>query len=78
MRHACASLAVLAGASVKALQRMLGHASAKKTLDTDADPFDSDLDSVAVALDNAVTRIRAVKTQSKVDLSELLRSETGL
>ena len=65
LRHTCASLAVSAGANVKALQRMLGHASAKETLDTYADLFDSDLDSVAVALDIAVSRINAVKTQSK-------------
>ena len=34
LRHTCASLAVSAGANVKALQRMLGHSSAKETLDT--------------------------------------------
>jgi integrase len=77
LRHTCASLAVSAGANVKALQRMLGHASAKETLDTYADLFDSDLDSVAVALDNAVTRISAVKTQSKTDVSNPARSKTG-
>ncbi len=53
LRHTCASLAVSAGANVKALQRMLGHSSAKETLDTYSDLFDEDLDSVAVAL-NAV------------------------
>jgi hypothetical protein len=47
-------------------------------LDTYADLFDSDLDSVAVALDNAVTRISAVKVQSKIDTSELPRIETAL
>jgi len=57
---------------------MLGAALAKETLDTYADLFDSDLDSVAVALDNAVTRISAVKTQSKIDTSDLLRSKTEL
>jgi integrase len=31
LRHTCASLAVSAGANVKALQRMLGHASANET-----------------------------------------------
>lgn len=36
--------------NVKALQRMLGHSSAKETLDTYSDLFDEDLDSVAVAL----------------------------
>jgi len=34
LRHTCASLAVSAGANVKAVQRMLGHSSAKETLDT--------------------------------------------
>ena len=55
-----------------------GRASANETLDTYADLFDSDLDSVAVALDNAVTRISAVKTQSKIETSDLPRSETDL
>jgi len=50
LRHTAASLAVSAGANVKALQRMLGHASAAMTLDRYADLFDDDLDSVASAL----------------------------
>lgn len=33
-----------------ALQRILGHTSAKVTLDTYADLFDDDLDAVATAL----------------------------
>ena len=37
--------------SVLVLSRMLGQASAKVTLDTYADLFDSDLDAVAEALD---------------------------
>ncbi len=45
----------LAGANVKSLQRMLGHSSAEETLDTYADLFDDDLDSVAAALDRVVT-----------------------
>lgn len=51
--HTAASLAVSAGANVKALQRMLGHASASMTLDTYADLFDEDLDDVAERLDCA-------------------------
>jgi integrase len=35
LRHTCASLAIAAGADVKVLQRMLGHASAALTLDSD-------------------------------------------
>ena len=51
LRHTAASLAISAGANVKALQRMLGHASAAMTLDRYADLFEDDLDSVAEALD---------------------------
>jgi integrase len=50
LRHSCASLAVSAGVNVLALQRMLGHTSAKVTLDTYADLFDDDLDAVAESL----------------------------
>ncbi len=46
-RHTAASLSVSAGVNVLALARMLGHTSAKVTLDTYADLFDSDLDVVA-------------------------------
>lgn len=53
LRHTAASLAVSAGANVKAVQRMLGHASAAMTLDLYADLFDDDLEAVAVALDKA-------------------------
>ncbi|MEK8229000.1 site-specific integrase [Oerskovia sp. M15] len=60
LRHTAASLAVSAGANVKAVQRMLGHASASMTLDVYADLFDNDLDGVAVALETA--RLRAVSS----------------
>ncbi|PZS36857.1 MAG: site-specific integrase [Pseudonocardiales bacterium] len=63
LRHTTASLAVSAGANVKAVQRMLGHASAAMTLDIYADLFDSDLDAVADRLDEtrsaARDRVRA-------------------
>lgn len=52
LRHTAASLAVSAGANVKALQRMLGHASASMSLDVYADLFDSDLEDVSTRLDN--------------------------
>lgn len=55
LRHTAASLAISASANVKAVQRMLGHASAAMTLDTYADLFD-DLDAVAIALDTANRR----------------------
>jgi integrase len=56
LRHTAASLAVSAGADVKAVQRMLGHASAAMTLDTSADLFDDDLDAVSDRLDEVRTR----------------------
>jgi integrase len=56
LRHTAASLAVSAGANVKAVQKMLGHASAAMTLDVYADLFDDDLEAVATALDNARSR----------------------
>jgi integrase len=54
LRHTAASLAISAGANVKAVQRMLGHASAAVTLDVYSDLFDSDLDAVSAALDQAI------------------------
>jgi integrase len=54
LRHTAASLAISAGANVKAVQRMLGHAKASMTLDVYADLFDDDLDVVADRLDTAI------------------------
>lgn len=47
LRHVAAGLMVASGASVKAVQKQLGHKSAMLTLHTYADLFDSDLDEVA-------------------------------
>jgi integrase len=60
LRHTAASLAVSAGANVKAVQRMLGHASAAMTLDLYADLFDDDLEAVATALDKARTEAKQI------------------
>ena len=65
LRHTAASLAISAGANVKAVQRMLGHASAAMTLDTYADLFEDDLNAVATALDQARTASIEVKTKSR-------------
>lgn len=64
LRHTAASLAISAGANVKAVQRMLGHASAAMTLDTYADLFDDDLDAVATALNHAKNNSSVVKMLS--------------
>ena len=49
------------GANVKAVQRMLGHASAAMTLDIYADLFDDDLEAVATALHEARSRENVAK-----------------
>ncbi|WGD36981.1 tyrosine-type recombinase/integrase [Lysinibacter sp. HNR] len=54
LRHTAASLAISAGVDIKAVQRMLGHASAAMTLDTYADLFEDDLDGVAERLSERV------------------------
>jgi integrase len=59
LRHTAASLAVSAGANVKAVQRTLGHASAAMTLDVYSGLFDDDLDGVAARLDEQASRVPA-------------------
>ncbi len=62
LRHTAASLLVASGANVKAVQRMLGHASAAMTLDVYSGLFDDDLGALAERMDAAheasVTRRR--------------------
>lgn len=58
LRHTAASLAIDAGANVKAVQRMLGHASAAITLDEYTDLFDDAIDTVASKMSEA--RLRAI------------------
>ncbi len=59
LRQTAASLAVSAGANVKAVQMMLGHASAAMTLDVYSGLFDDDLDGVAARLDAQATAVSA-------------------
>lgn len=60
LRHTAASLAVQSGANVKAIQRMLGHASAAMTLDVYADLFDDDLDDVARRMDERARALNLI------------------
>ena len=53
LRDTAASLAIAAGANVKSVQRMLGHASAAMTLDVYAGLFDDQLDDVAERMHSA-------------------------
>lgn len=54
LRHTYASLAIKAGADVKSLQAVLGHASAVETLDTYADLWPNRTVEVAAALDGEI------------------------
>lgn len=67
LRHTCASMAVSAGANVLALQRMLGHTTAKVTLDVYADLFDTDLDDLASALNAACAPLESMGTSCASD-----------
>ncbi|MGF1667350.1 MAG: tyrosine-type recombinase/integrase [Acidimicrobiia bacterium] len=51
LRHTAASLMIASGASIKAVQRQLGHASATMTLDRYGHLYEEDLDALAIALD---------------------------
>ncbi len=78
LRHTAASLAIAAGANVKAVQRMLGHASAAMTLDVYAGLFPDDLDVVAANLDVGARSASAdwVRTNAGArERTELLRDE---
>jgi integrase len=54
LRHTTASLAISAGANVKVVQRLLGHATAAMTLDRYGHLLSDDLSSVADALGKAI------------------------
>lgn len=66
LRHTAASLAISAGASVLAVQRMLGHSKPSTTLDVYSDLFDHDLDGVAVSMnDLRAASLRQTKGKAK-------------
>lgn len=56
LRHTAASLAITAGANIKALQNMLGHKHASLTLDRYGHLYPSDVDAVGVAMNGLLTR----------------------
>jgi integrase len=71
LRHTAASLAINAGASVLAVQKLLGHAQPSITLNVYASLFPSSLEDLAKELDTAY-REREVEP-SKADVVELRR-----
>jgi integrase len=56
LRHTAASLAIQAGANIKALQNMLGHESAGLTLDRYGHLYGSDVEAVGLAINDLLTR----------------------
>ena len=77
LRHTAASLAVAAGANAKAVQRMLGHASAVMTLDVYAGLFGDDLDTVADLLDEAAQRAAADSVRTSEAWGRVLPFASG-
>jgi integrase len=69
LRHTTASLAISAGANVKVVQRMLGHATAAMTLDLYGHLLDDDLAAVADALGKAI-QTTAVSLRNSADNAE--------
>jgi integrase len=72
LRHTAASLAISAGASVKAVQRMLGHASAQITLDRYSHLYDDDLEDLADSMD---ARYGAAQVRPKPETGEVFHME---
>ncbi|HEX6221133.1 MAG TPA: tyrosine-type recombinase/integrase [Acidimicrobiia bacterium] len=68
LRYTAASLAISAGASVKAVQRMLGHASAQVTLDRYSHLNDDDLEDLADSMD---PRYGAAQVRPKPESDEV-------
>jgi integrase len=62
LRHTAANLLVASGANVKAVQRMLGHASAAMTLDVYSGLFDDDLGALAERMDAADDALKTSRT----------------
>ena len=75
LRHTAASLAVSAGANVKAVQRMLGHASAAMTLDVYAGLFDDDLDGLADRMDAARVYSACIQADERAKGKKAIVSE---
>jgi integrase len=65
LRHTCASLLIAQGASVKAVQAQLGHATASITLDTYGHLFPSELEALADRLEQ--TRMAALASRERTE-----------
>jgi len=65
LRHTAASLMIRQGASVKAVQKQLGHATASITLDTYGHLFPDELDALADRLEDARTDALATLARTR-------------
>ena len=65
LRHTCASLLIAQGAHPKAIQVHLGHSSISVTMDRYGHLFPSDMEALAVALDEARSRALADQMRTK-------------
>ncbi len=75
LRHLCASVLIARGASVKAVQRLLGHASAKITLDVYAHLWPDEEDRTRAALDEVLGA--AVSPACQADPEAQQKSRSG-
>jgi integrase len=73
LRHTAASLAIQAGANIKALQNMLGHKSAGLTLDRYGHLYESDVEAVGVAMNALLTRNCGQNVGTGTDSGPVLR-----
>ena len=71
LRHTTASLAISAGANVKVVRTLLGHATAAMTLDSYAHLLSDDLAGVADALGKAIARTAVPARCSEADSIDL-------
>ena len=77
LRHTAASLAIAAGASIKGVQAILGHASATLTLDRYGHLFGDELDAVAERLDVAFRAPRVPPMCPELPVSDLAERRAG-
>jgi integrase len=75
LRHTAASLMIRQGASIKAVQKQLGHATASITLDTYGHLFPDELEALAGRLEDAraealATLVRTQRGPAVVPLRE--------
>ena len=74
LRHTAASLAIASGASVKHVQRMLGHKDAAMTLNVYASLFEDDLDAVSDRLVAALSGASAASVRPLCGLRRIALS----